>query len=1067
MVQKVTFFTICSKNFTAYAKTLFDSVCATHPGAENYLFLCDALDDEYRKENFDFDIVTIDELQIEQIAVMAQRYNITEFNTAIKPFAFKYLFENLGKERVIYLDPDILVISPLDEVIHEFERGAECILTPHILEPAENLEMTDIRFLQMGIYNLGFIGLQKTKTVIRAVDWWSRQLVDKCLIDLPKGLFVDQKWADLFPAFIQKTSILHHPGYNVAYWNLPQRKVELVGGVWSVNKQPLRFIHFSGHQPGQFHFSRHSGVLTRDNIGDLGQLVDLYYEKIIANGHDYYSKQPYAFNWNGASGINLHTPQPILSTQTINRKTQLNMINRLKNLRRKIIKAKNILKMSVRLAGGWFPLIKKTVRAFMREGISGIIQRYKTARSYTDIPINSSFEKDDLYFKPSGFEKWVPRLLFIDWSTPRPDQDAGSVSSFNILKIYTELGYDVTFIPSDLQYLGEYTEALRNLGIRCLNTNNIQSIKNHLQIEGSTYQFVLICRAPIADLYLSDIRQFAPQAKIILDTVDLHYLREIRAAELDGDPKKMVEANAVKNWELDIFRKCDLTILLSTAEYEILRDENPDINIRMIPLIFVDPVFNIPSFEERSDFLFIGGFRHLPNIDAAIYFCQEILPLVHEKLPKVKFHIIGSDPPLEILALEKIPGVVVHGFVKEITPIFQKSKLSVAPLRFGAGIKGKITTSMAYGVPVIATSLAAEGMQIEDGEHIIIADTPQQFADRITSLYNSKEIWTQFSNKGREQVFQVFSPPAIKRNISLMMQDLNPTHKQLDFYVIKSHEEYSFLKKIIFNDIQNRTITEIKLIEHDQPNFFIDGFCAVCGCESQFNTSFMYSYAVTDDNKPIPNWREHLGCIHCGFQNRIRATIQFFYQYVKPAPNADIYITEQVTALFKWLQKQHPQIIGSEYLGAEIPFGASKNGIRNEDMTALTFADNSFDYILSFDVLEHVNDDIRAFQEVYRSLKPGGTFVFSVPFMPNETEKQVRARMSPDGSIEHILAPEYHGNPVDHESGSLCFRYFAWDMINDLKSIGFNDVSVLNYWSRDFAYLGVEQFLFIAKKKDE
>jgi SAM-dependent methyltransferase len=140
-----------------------------------------------------------------------------------------------------------------------------------------------------------------------------------------------------------------------------------------------------------------------------------------------------------------------------------------------------------------------------------------------------------------------------------------------------------------------------------------------------------------------------------------------------------------------------------------------------------------------------------------------------------------------------------------------------------------------------------------------------------------------------------------------------------------------------------------------------------------------------------------------------------------------------------------------------------KDGLRNEDMTALTFPDNSFDFILSFDVMEHVADDIAALREVHRCLKPGGTFMFTAPFKKDRTEKLVRARKLPDGSLEHLLPPEYHGNPVD-PNGSLCFRYFAWDLLDDMKKTGFMDPYALNYWSRDFAYLGGEQFIFIGTK---
>lgn len=144
-----------------------------------------------------------------------------------------------------------------------FDKGVEAILTPHLLQPAEYDEMDDIKMLQYGIYNLGFLALRNTKSVINFVKWWGRRLEHHCVIKLEAGLFVDQKWADLLPAFVSGTRILHHSGYNIAYWNLPQRKIVTKDGNWFSNDQPLRFVHFSGNNLDDLNnFSRHSQQAT-------------------------------------------------------------------------------------------------------------------------------------------------------------------------------------------------------------------------------------------------------------------------------------------------------------------------------------------------------------------------------------------------------------------------------------------------------------------------------------------------------------------------------------------------------------------------------------------------------------------------------------------------------------------------------------------------------------------------------------------------------------------------------------------------------------------------------------
>lgn len=1056
--EQLTVFTICSRNFTAYAKTLFESLKLHHPDAEFYLFLCDEVDSNYDLTALPFKTVTLAELNIPNVSEMAQRYNITEFNTAIKPYAFSHLFKKLGAECILYLDPDILILSPLKEVMDAFADGSECVLTPHILEPAENVEMSDIRMLQFGIYNLGFLGFRKTADVVRIVEWWERQLVEGCVIDLARGLFVDQKWADLFPAFLKHTTILHHPGYNVAYWNLSQRTVELIDGKWYSNRHELRFVHFSGNKlDDPIFFSRHSGVFTRDNIGDLKYLLDLYRERIYTNGHENYSKIPYSFGWNGISGVNLHTPEPShFSGPGSNSSSFKRITDRIRSYWK-------FLYTAYHMSGGWLALGYKFLRTMKRGGLSAFRHRTNLIKSYMETMPDPSLTDSSLVSSGRPPE-WMPRLLFIDWSTPRPDRDAGSLSAFQILKIYVNLGYHVTFIPNDLQYLGEYTEALRSLGVQCLHRKDIWSVSNYLKKAGKSYDFIMLCRAPIAAHHIEDIRKFAPGAKVILNTVDLHYLREFREAEVDGGREKIEAAERSKAWELDVIRRCDTTIVLNPIEKEILQKELPNADIRLIPLIFVEAEYEYPGFEYRRDILFIGSFLHTPNVDAVIYFCEEILPLVQKVVPDIKFHVIGNAPPPEVTALSNNSGIIIHGHVKDIAPMFHNCKLSVAPLRFGAGIKGKIATSLAYGLPVVATSLAVEGMEITAGEHVLVADEPQKFADAIVNAYQSEELWDRLSKNGHTQVLKSFSVAAGHRLISGFMKNINPRHKQIDCYTLKSYQEYELLGRVISPDLLERRSVELSLIQHDQPSFFIDGFCAVCGFESKFNTGFMYSYETTDDGKPIPNWREHLACVQCGFTNRIRASMHMFYHRVRPSSNAEIYITEQATPLYRWLKKRHPNLVGSEYFGNEVPFGSRKNGIRNEDLTALTFADNSFDHILSFDVLEHVNDDMAALTEVHRCLRPGGTFLFTAPFAKNRPEKLIRAQMHPDGSIEHILPPEYHGNPIDPENGSLCFRYFAWDLIEDMKKVGFKNPRALNYWSRDYAYLGGEQFIFLANK---
>jgi hypothetical protein len=599
-------FTICARNFLAHALTLHESLTRVTERLRFYVALCDVADDQ-DLEDFPFRILRMEELGIPNWEWMKQNYNITELNTAVKPFVFLALFDLHPGEPVVYLDPDVTVESRLSEVEDAFARGADVVLTPHITEPAEFAAFDDQKFLQFGVYNLGFCAVRDTPQTRRVVSWWGRRLERLCVIDIPAGLFVDQKWADLLPAFIESVHVLRHPGYNVAYWNLSQRRVTRDGERWLVNGQELRFAHFSGAVIGSpTVFSRHTDAFTRRNVGELAALLLDYEHRLAVNGHAHYRTIQYGYSWGGVKGENLHTP-----------------------------------------------------------------------------------------------------------------------------------------------------------------------------------------------------------------------------------------ASAARR------RK-------------------------------------------------------------------ESLPTAH---------------------------------------------LPVARLR-----------------------------------------SERQFRDRPAEI------------------------------------------------------------------VVARKSTELALLPRKETPFWIPGTCELCRQPTEFQVGFMYASQRTEDGRLIPNWREHLNCRRCGLTNRVRASLQLFLQECEPVRDTRLYVTERVTPTFKWLAERFPDAVGSEFFPSATRSGQLVNGVRHEDLQALSFEDASFDHVLSFDVLEHVPDHGRALSEVHRILAPGGTFLFTAPFYADREEITVRARLKDDRSIEHLVEPEYHGNPVDPEGGALAFRYFGWEVLRELSALGFRSAVALNYWSREYAHLGDPQFVFLARK---
>jgi SAM-dependent methyltransferase len=196
----------------------------------------------------------------------------------------------------------------------------------------------------------------------------------------------------------------------------------------------------------------------------------------------------------------------------------------------------------------------------------------------------------------------------------------------------------------------------------------------------------------------------------------------------------------------------------------------------------------------------------------------------------------------------------------------------------------------------------------------------------------------------------------------------------------------------------------------------------------------------------------------------MRAAIHLFHLLCAPSPESRLYITEQTTPLFAWFRGAYEHVIGSEFLGGGIPAGELNDaGIRNESLTKLSFEDNLFDAILSFDVMEHIPDFLQAFRECFRCLKPRGALFFTVPFDHNSEQHIVRAEMDEAGQISHLLPPEYHGDPINSD-GCLCFYHFGWQLLGQLRALGFRDAAAYSYWSQRFGYLGGSQILFMVIK---
>jgi GT2 family glycosyltransferase len=360
------------------------------------------------------------------------------------------------------------------------------------------------------------------------------------------------------------------------------------------------------------------------------------------------------------------------------------------------------------------------------------------------------------------------RILIFDACTPTPDQDSGSLRMTNLIKILKELEYHVIFMPENLSYNDHYTQALQQLGVECIYTPTITNPIDYLKEKGKFLDVVMLSRYYVAQPVMPFIRDYCPKAQIVFDTVDLHYVRERRMAELAKDKKlaKIAEETRIK--ELGVAKACDVTLVVSPYEVEVLAQELPKLKVKILTNIHQIYGCRKP-FSDRKDIMFIGGYQHTPNVDAIEWFVKDILPLIIQQLPDLKFHIIGSKAPKHIKAMAS-NNIIFQGFVEDIEPVMDDIRIAIAPLRYGAGVKGKVNMSMSYGQPVVGTKVAVEGMFTVDEKDCLMAETPEEFANQVIRLYQDEKLWNQISQGGLRNVENYFSFEAAKKAIENILK---------------------------------------------------------------------------------------------------------------------------------------------------------------------------------------------------------------------------------------------------------------------------------------------------------
>lgn len=363
------------------------------------------------------------------------------------------------------------------------------------------------------------------------------------------------------------------------------------------------------------------------------------------------------------------------------------------------------------------------------------------------------------------------QILVVDHYVPNYDKDAGGRCTFMYIKAFLKLGMKVTFIGDNFAKPEPYTTILNQLGVEVLYGNfyylNWEGwLKENLQY----FDYIYLQRPHISVKYMDLVKEYG-RGKIFYFAHDLHHVRMYRDYLITGNEKSLKESEEWKKIETDLFDKTDVGHVVGEYEQEVMQKVFPDKPIRNIPLYIYEsfPENIEKDFSKRKDILFVGGFNHTPNVDAVLWFAKEVFPKVLEKYPDIVWHIVGSNAPKEVKELAS-EHIVLEGFVpdEQLEVLYRECRLDVVPLRYGAGVKGKVVEAGYYQIPLVTTSIGGEGLDDTVGA-FVMEDDAEKMADMIIDLYSNYDKLREMSDCGKVFIEKYFTPEVAEQ---ILLQDL-------------------------------------------------------------------------------------------------------------------------------------------------------------------------------------------------------------------------------------------------------------------------------------------------------
>lgn len=639
-------------------------------------------------------------------------------------------------------------------------------------------------------------------------------------------------------------------------------------------------------------------------------------------------------------------------------------------------------------------------------------------------------------------------FLIIDPFLPIYDKASGSFRLYQIVKILANTPrVHVTYIARHGHHGDKYVKLLTSMGVEVHHTDPEKMFSFDLFIHKSSinlkyllakrhYDYAFLSFYEIATQYLPDIRLYSPSTRVIIDTVDIHFLREMRQAELYSDDALLLKARNTQKNETDIYSRADALITVTEQDAEVIRPFLSDRSIYVIPNIHPVRQGEI-NFKNRSGIIFIGNYYHPPNIDAVEYYLRDIHPKIQEKGLSIPVSIIGDGLPEQVKELGKgYKDITFTGWVPETRPFLDSARISIAPLRYGAGMKGKVGEALAAGLPVVTTPIGAEGMGLTHGQDIMVAHSADEFAETITRLYEDSSLWASLSTNGIRFIESNYSTDAVAQRVRSIFH-LSQSAGSLEEHIL---EKKPLMVSIIIPCFNQIEYTKKCLKSIDQHTTVPHELLLVDNGSTDGTREYLQKYSETRAHVQLIVNDKNLGFAAANNQ-----------AFKKSGGECLLLLNNDVVVTEKWLEKLLEHIekspdtgmvgpmsnaVSGPQLVQKVPYGSSMNAMQSfaRDFTARHSGKTTESMrLVGFCLLikKEVIDVIGGFDEHYISGNFEDDDLCLRSFIAG-----YRNIIAHDVFIHHYGSMTFKGNAIDYQAtmkGNLEYFTGKWKDIIEVK----------------------------------